>query len=66
MKGWKRCLFIFHVLSIDAIFIEILPKLLGCPCQSKCTLFADDTNIIISHPEIDCFQKCMNDFFASL
>jgi hypothetical protein len=29
-------------------------------------LFADDTNIIISHPEIDCFQICMNDVFAGL
>jgi hypothetical protein len=27
-------------------------------------LFADDINIIISHPEIDCFQICMNDVFA--
>jgi hypothetical protein len=24
-------------------------------------LFEDDTDIIISHPEIDCFQNCMND-----
>jgi hypothetical protein len=29
-------------------------------------LFADDTNIIISHPEIDSFPDCMNDVFASL
>jgi hypothetical protein len=28
--------------------------------------FADDTNIIMSHPEIDCFQICMNDFFTGL
>jgi hypothetical protein len=25
-----------------------------------------DTNIIISHPEIDCFQICMNDIFGGL
>jgi hypothetical protein len=33
---------------------------------SKPILFADDTNIIISHPEFDCFQICMNDVFAGL
>jgi hypothetical protein len=27
-------------------------------------LFSDDTNIIISDPEIGCFQICMNDVFA--
>jgi hypothetical protein len=34
--------------------------------QSKPTLFADDIKIIISHPQINCFQNCMNDVFASL
>jgi hypothetical protein len=34
--------------------------------QSKPILFADDTNIIISHPETDCFQNRLNDVFASL
>jgi hypothetical protein len=34
--------------------------------QSKLILFADDINIIISHPEIVFFQICMNDIFAGL
>jgi hypothetical protein len=29
-------------------------------------LFADDTNIISSQPEIECFQNCMIDVFANL
>jgi hypothetical protein len=34
--------------------------------QSKPILFANDTNIIISHPETVCFQNRMNDVFTSL
>jgi hypothetical protein len=34
--------------------------------QYKPTLFANDTNIIISPSVIDCFQNYMNDVFASL
>jgi hypothetical protein len=34
--------------------------------QSKPILFANDTNIVISYPEIDGFQICMNDVFAGL
>jgi hypothetical protein len=34
--------------------------------QSEPILFADDANIISSHPEIGCFQNCMNCVFARL
>jgi hypothetical protein len=44
------------------IYINDLPPTINY--QSKHVLFADDTIIIISHPEIDCFQNCMNDVFA--
>jgi hypothetical protein len=48
------------------IHINDLPPTINS--QSKHLLFADDTNIIIiiSHPEINCFQICMNDVFAGL
>jgi hypothetical protein len=47
------------------IYINDLPPTINS--QSKPILFADDTNIIIiSHPEINCFQICMNDVFAGL
>jgi hypothetical protein len=49
---------------VDIIYINDLPPTINS--QSKLILFADDTNIIISHPEIDCFQICMNDIFADL
>jgi hypothetical protein len=45
------------------ICINDVPPIINT--QSKPVLFADDTSII-SHPEIDCFQDCMNDVFASL
>jgi hypothetical protein len=45
------------------MYINDLPPTINS--QSKPILFADDTNII-SHPEIDCFQICMNDVFAVL
>jgi hypothetical protein len=41
------------------VYINDLP--LTIHSQSKPILFADDTNIIISHPEADGFQICMND-----
>jgi hypothetical protein len=34
--------------------------------QSKLILLADDTSVVISHPEIDYFQNCMNDVIPSL
>jgi hypothetical protein len=46
------------------IYINDMPATINS--QSKPILFADDTNIIISHPKIDCFQICMNDVFAGL
>jgi hypothetical protein len=46
------------------IYIGDLPPTINS--QPKPILFADDTNIIISHPEIDCFQICMNGVFAGL
>jgi hypothetical protein len=46
------------------IYINDLPPTINY--QSKPILFADDTHIIISHPEIDCFQICMNDFLCWL
>jgi hypothetical protein len=44
------------------VHINYLPPNINS--QSKPILFADDTNIIISHLEIDCFQICVNDVFA--
>jgi hypothetical protein len=38
------------------IHINDLPPTVNS--QSKPILFADDTNIMISHPEIYCFQNC--------
>jgi hypothetical protein len=46
------------------IYINDLPPTINS--QSKPIIFADDTNIIISHPEIECFQICMNTVFAGL
>jgi hypothetical protein len=46
------------------MYINDLPPTINS--QSKPILFADDTNIIISHTEIDCFQICMNDVFAGM
>jgi hypothetical protein len=40
-----------------------------CPWPSildQLVLFADDTNIITSHPEVNCFKNDMNYVFASL
>jgi hypothetical protein len=34
--------------------------------QSKPILFADDTSIIIYHPDSDYFQNSINDVFADL
>jgi hypothetical protein len=34
--------------------------------QSKTTLFADDTIITISHPQIYCFKNWINDVIDSL
>jgi hypothetical protein len=34
--------------------------------HSKPVLFDSDIIIIISHPDIGCFQNCMNEIFASL
>jgi hypothetical protein len=34
--------------------------------HSKPVLFADDTNIVISHSETNCFQNCMNDVLSSM
>jgi hypothetical protein len=45
------------------IYISDLPPTINS--QSKPILFADVSNII-SHPEIYCFQICMNDIFAGL
>jgi hypothetical protein len=42
---------------------ELLPTINS---QSKSVLFADDTNIIISYPNIECFLNCVNDIFVSL
>jgi hypothetical protein len=46
------------------IYITDLPSIINS--QSKPILFTGDTNIIISHPEIDCLQIYMNDVFAGL
>jgi hypothetical protein len=46
------------------IYINDMPPTINS--QSKPILSADDINIIISHPDIDCFQICMNDVFAGL
>jgi sarcosine oxidase/L-pipecolate oxidase len=45
-------------------YINDLPLTINS--QSKLILCADDINIIISHPEVNCFQNAMNDVFASL
>jgi hypothetical protein len=49
--------------QLSLVCINDLPPTINS--QSKRIPFADDTNIINSHPEIDCFQNCMN-VFASL
>jgi hypothetical protein len=46
------------------IYINDLPPTINTHC--KIDLFANDTNIIISHPETDCFQNCMKYVFATL
>jgi hypothetical protein len=46
------------------IYTNDLPA--GMNLQSKQKLFADDISITVSHPEIDYFQNCMNDVFATL
>jgi hypothetical protein len=35
------------------------------PCQSKPTLLADGTSIIISYPEMEYLQNCMSDAFKA-
>jgi hypothetical protein len=46
------------------MYINDLPPTVNS--QSKPILFADDTIIIVSHPETNRFQICMNDVFAGL
>jgi hypothetical protein len=50
--------------SAFLIYINNLPPTINT--QSTPVLFADDSNIIISHPQIDHFQNCRNDVFAGL
>jgi hypothetical protein len=45
------------------IYINDLPATINS--QSKSILFADDTSIIITHPELVYLQNIMNDAFAN-
>jgi hypothetical protein len=47
------------------IFADISQNYLTV-CHFSLTDTAKDTNIIISHPEIDCFHNFMNDIFCYL
>jgi hypothetical protein len=46
------------------IYINDLPATINS--QSKTILFADDTSIIITHPELVYLQNIMNDVFVNL
>jgi hypothetical protein len=51
-------------LLLFVMYINDLPATINA--QSKPILFADDTNIIITQPELVYLQNIMNDVFANL
>jgi hypothetical protein len=56
----------FSVLGCLLFLMYISDLPLAINTQSKPILFADDTSVIIYHPENNYFQNSINDIFASL